>query len=67
MDKSPTFVCTTQIVHAQKVLKSPVGLLVAVDPPTKRLTFWGLSETHLDFPKSESLQIQPNSSQGLRD
>ena len=42
---------------------------VAVDPSAKSLTFCGFSGMKtLDFPKSQSLKIQPNSSQvsGLR-
>ena len=38
-------------------------ILVAVDPPAKSLTFGGFSGKPLDFPKSKSLKIQPNSSQ----
>ena len=37
--------------------------LVAVDPPAKKNNFLGVSRNPLDFPKSQSLRIQPNSSQ----
>ena len=39
---------------------------VAVDPPAKSLTCWWFSGKRLVFPKCESLQIQPNSSQGCK-
>ena len=39
--------------------------LVAVEPPAQKITFvGGFSGEHLYFPKSYSLKIQPNSSQG---
>ena len=51
---------------------SRVGGAQALDPgregvfPCKNLkTFWGFSGKPLDFPTSESLKIQPNSSQGV--
>ena len=36
---------------------------VAVDPPAKSCTLWGFSGKHLYFTKSQSLKVQPNSSQ----
>ena len=36
---------------------------IAADPSARSLTFCGFSGKHLDFPKSESLKIRPNSSQ----
>ena len=43
--------------------RRPSKTLVAVDPSAKSLTVWGFSGKPRDFPKSESLKIQPNSSQ----
>ena len=60
------------ILAFQEARARPTGcttgaFLVAVDPPAKSLTFGGFSGKHLYFPKSQSLKIQPNSSQALAD
>ena len=53
---------STRVGTSEVKQKACVITLVAVDP-LQKVNFWGFSGKPLDFSKSESLKIQPSSSQ----